>query len=273
MLPTFVVIGAMKTGSSSFAGYLRAHPDVFMSTPKEPSYFAMRWAKGQAWYESLFDDAGGFAARGEASTAYTKAPVFPDVPARMAAVMPDARLLYLVRHPVPRIRSQYVHNCAHRSERRPIDVAVRRNPDYLSFSRHAFQLERFLEHFPREQVLVLSSEQLKARREAVLKEAFQFIGVDPDVPIANLDDELNKGADKRRTLRSVEATQRVLTRVGVLQRVPMAWRKRAFDAAKVGRIRVAMPPALARWIWDELAEDRERFYGLVPPDFPRWDPP
>jgi hypothetical protein len=273
MLPTFVVIGAMKTGSSSFATYLGAHPDVFMSTPKEPSYFAMRWAKGQAWYESLFEGAGGASARGEASTAYTKSPVFPDVPRRMAAIMPDAKLIYLVRHPVLRIRSQYVHNCAHRGERRPIGVAVRRNPDYLAFSRHAYQLDRFLEHFPREQVLVLSSEQLRARRESVLKEAFQFIGVDPDVAVPNLDAELNRGADKRRTPLPVEWTQRALGRAGILQRMPMRWRRRAFDAAKVGRIRVDVPPDLARWIWDELAEDRERFYGMVPPDFPRWDPP
>lgn len=273
MLPTFVVIGAMKTGSSSLASYLGGHPDVFMSTPKEPSYFAMRWARGQSWYESLFDDAGAAIARGEASTAYTKSPVFPDVPRRMAAIMPEARLLYLVRHPVARIRSQYVHNCAHRSERRPIDEAVRRNPDYLAFSRHAYQLERFLEHYPREQILVVSSEQLKTRREVVLKEAFQFIGVDPDVPVGDLDRELNRGSDKRRTPRAVEWSQRALGRAGILQRVPMAWRRRAFDAAKVGRIRVTMPPALARWIWDELSEDRARFEQLVPPDFPQWDPP
>ena len=63
MLPTFVVIGAMKTGSSSFATYLGAHPAIFMSTPKEPSYFSIRWRRGQPWYESLFDDAGHAAAR------------------------------------------------------------------------------------------------------------------------------------------------------------------------------------------------------------------
>lgn len=244
-----------------------------MSTPKEPSYFAMRWDRGREWYESLFDDAGEALARGEASTAYTKAPVFPEAPARMAELLPDAKLIYLVRHPVARIRSQYIHNCAHKDERRPIEVAVRENPDYLSFSRHADQIDRFLEHYPRERLLVLSSEQLKTQREAVVKEAFQFIGVDPDVSVPNLGEELNRGDDKRRTPRAVQWTQRALGRAGVLQRVPMRWRRRAFAAAKVGRIQATMPPELANWIWGDLAEDRERFYSMVPPDFPRWEAP
>jgi hypothetical protein len=174
---------------------------------------------------------------------------------------------------VPRIRSQYIHNCAHKGERRGIHVAVRENPDYLAFSRHAYQIERFLEHFPREQLLVLSTELLKTRREEVLKEAFQFIGVDPDVTIPNLDEELNRGDDKRRTLLVAEVTEKALRKAHLLRFIPWQWRRRALDSAKVGRIRASMTPDLATWIWDQLGEDRERFYGLVPEDFPRWSAP
>jgi hypothetical protein len=273
MLPTFVVIGAMKTGSSSLANYLGSHPQVFMSTPKEPSYFAARQDRTLAWYRSLFEGAGDAIARGEASTAYTKAPHFPDCSRRMAELLPDARLIYLVRHPVPRIRSQYVHNCAHQGERRSIDVAVRQNPDYLAFSRYAYQLERFLEHFPRDQLLVLATEQLKSQREEVLKEVLQFIGVDPDVTIANLHEEFNRGDDKRRTLGAVALTEQALRKAHVLRYIPWKWRQKALASARVGKIKADVTPDLAAWIWDELAEDRERFYRLVPEDFPKWSAP
>jgi hypothetical protein len=79
----------------------------------------------------------------------------------MASVIPDARLVYVVRHPVHRVRSHYIHNCAHRGERRPVDEAVRANPDFLDFTRYGYQLDLFLEHYPREQILIVSSERLR----------------------------------------------------------------------------------------------------------------
>ena len=78
----------MKTGTSSLASYLREHPEVFMTTPKEPGYFSLRWDKGGDWDEGLFVGAGDAVARGEASTNYTKAPSLPHVPERMVGLLP-----------------------------------------------------------------------------------------------------------------------------------------------------------------------------------------
>jgi hypothetical protein len=270
VLPTFVVIGAMKTGTSSLASYLREHPQVFMTTPKEPGFFSMRWDHGLVWYENLFAEAGDAIARGEASTNYTKAPSLPHVPERMAGVLPDVRLIYVVRNPVNRIRSQYVHNVANKGERRRIGVAVRDNPDYIDFSRHAHQLELFLEHYPRSALLVLSSERLHTEREATLKDVFQFIGVDPDVAIPNLHKEFNRGADKRRIPAVIEYPRLWLNRIGVAQLFPESWRDWSWRASKLGRIRAAVDDELAAWIWDQLADDLARLRGIVGPDFPLW---
>ena len=78
MLPTFIVIGAGKAGTTSLWGYLRDHPQVFMSDPKELDFFTVEhnWSKGVGWYEAHFADAGDAVARGEASGSYTNWPNF-----------------------------------------------------------------------------------------------------------------------------------------------------------------------------------------------------
>lgn len=270
VLPTFVVIGAMKTGTSSLASYLRAHPEVFMTTPKEPGFFSLRWDHGLEWYEELFTEAGGAPARGEASTNYTKAPSLPGVPARMASVIPDARLVYVVRDPLPRVRSHYIHNCAHRGERRPVDVAVREDPDYLDFSRYGYQLQLFLEHYRRDQILVVSSERLRSHRRDVLREVFDFVGVDPHAEIENVDEELNRGRDKRRTPVWIEEARVWANRLHIAQRFPLSWRERAWKATQVGRISARMSEPTKQWVLGELRSDLEAFYEIAGGDFPRW---
>src|SRR5436190_12136822 len=101
MLPHFVVIGAMKAGTTSLWHYLRAHPRVYMPRIKELRYFQKGGAlsRGLAWYEAQFAAAEPGQLAGEASPGYTKYPHQTGVPERMAAVIPDARLVYVVRDP------------------------------------------------------------------------------------------------------------------------------------------------------------------------------
>src|SRR5918992_1234170 len=112
MLPNFLIIGAAKAGTTSLWAYLREHPQVFMAEPKELHFFvaASNWKRGLGWYESHFDRAKGSVAVGEACGAYSRFPTHRGVPARIAGVVPDARLIYLVRHPIDRMVSNYVLN-------------------------------------------------------------------------------------------------------------------------------------------------------------------
>ena len=128
-LPTFVVIGAMKAGTVSLRHYLDEHPDVFLGRGGkfgEPNFFIAEdnWSRGRGWYESLFDDAGRAAAIGECSPSYTMAPAFRGVPERMAQVVPDARLVYVVRDPIARMQSMYMHQVSAGRERRRAEVAL-----------------------------------------------------------------------------------------------------------------------------------------------------
>src|SRR5687768_8813331 len=102
-LPNLIIIGAMKCGTTSMHGYLRRHRQIEMSGTKELDFFiaGRNWEKGPDWYASQFP--GGTAIRGESSPNYTSALIFPGVPERMHSVVPDARLLFMVRDPVDRI--------------------------------------------------------------------------------------------------------------------------------------------------------------------------
>jgi hypothetical protein len=183
MLPTFIIIGAMKSGTSSLYKYLAAHPEIGVSRVKETDFFLAErnYRRGLAWYESLFSKSG---ARefGEASPNYTKRTVFAGVPERMHAVVPQARLVYILRDPVARMLSQYAHRYAQGTELRPLADALgpRDHNTYWLSSSYYFQLSAFLEHYPLERILVLQAEDLREDRPGTLRRVFQFLGIDSE---------------------------------------------------------------------------------------------
>src|SRR5688500_5445420 len=112
LLPNLITIGAQKCGTSGLHYYLGLHPEVSMSTPKELNYFIAErnWGRGPEWYGRHFDP--NARCRGESSPNYTAFPQHMGVPERMASVVPDAKLIYIVRDPLARIAAHYVHNFA-----------------------------------------------------------------------------------------------------------------------------------------------------------------
>jgi Sulfotransferase family len=199
-LPNYVVIGAMKAGTVSLRHYLDGHPDVFLGrggTFGEPNFFIaeFNWPRGRDWYESLFAGAGRATAIGECSPSYTWAHTFGGVPARMAQLIPQARLIYLVRDPIARMQSMYLHQVSAGRERRRAEVALL-DDRYLGPSRYGFQLAAFLDHFDRRQILVVASEVLRDRPREALSAVFGHLGVDPAA--VDLDARLrdHRSADK-----------------------------------------------------------------------------
>lgn len=197
--PTFLIIGAMKAGTTSLWHYLRAHPQVFMPDLKEFQFFSdnRRWVEGMGWYRDHFQAAGGAVALGEASTGYTKFPRPAGVPARIYEALPNVRLVYVVRDPIERIQSHYLHSVHKRREARPLADAVHATPAYLAISRYRTQIDQYLEFFPREQLLVITAEELRINRVATLHRVFGFIGVDGGSAWDIAANELHRTADKR----------------------------------------------------------------------------
>ena len=211
MLPDFIVIGAMKCGTTSLYNYLNEHPNVVMSVEKEPSYFCHNYYKGLSWYKSQFPD-NDSCLIGEASTQYTKYPIHKEVPSRINALLPSVKLIYVVRDPVERMLSHYVHARSHDEEKRQISECIHteeKNP-YVAYSSYAFQIKRYLEYFDNEQLLIVDSHELKNERESVLEEIFNFIGATPEyIAGSDFSAEANKSAGATERNRLISSLVRV----------------------------------------------------------------
>jgi hypothetical protein len=180
MLPSFVIVGAQKAATTSLWQYLGRHPAVFVTPVKETDFFVAQraWPRGLAWYESLFAGAGdGVTAVGEASPNYTMFPGFGGVPERMARIIPSAKLIYLLRQPVERMRAGYIHALAMGQEARPIEQALLDRPQYADTSRYAMQIEQYLRHFDRSQLLILLAEDLERRPGETFDRVLSFLGL------------------------------------------------------------------------------------------------
>jgi hypothetical protein len=177
----------MKGGTTSLYRYLVDHPQIFMSRDKELRFFSNNWDRGLEWYESLFDKAGQAVAIGEASTEYTAHPQFSGVANRIARLLPEVRLVYLVRHPIERMLSEYHWHMVggkkgYYSASRPVPSAVDRtlleDSSYFNISCYAMQIEQYLEHFSRDQLLIVKSEDLQSERTKTLRRVYDFLEVD-----------------------------------------------------------------------------------------------
>jgi hypothetical protein len=264
----------MKAGTTSLYGYLRGHPDVFMPDTKELNFFIAekRWPKGIDWYESMFDDAGDAIARGEASPSYTMYPALAGVAGRAGQIVPEARLVYVVRHPIERLRSNYIHALSARVERRPIDQALLEDVRFVDTTRYAMQAEEWLEHFPREQLLIIANDDLRHRRAATVQRVLSFIGVDPSLAPADLSDEQNRGETKRQPRRTLAAIQRVPGYDAVRRRMPDRIKgtySRAVTRTIAADATVMSADTEAR-VWELLLPDFARLAELMGPDAPAW---
>jgi hypothetical protein len=197
-LPNLIVIGGLKCGTTSLHHYLNLHPQIAMSRPKELNFFVaeLNWELGEDWYRSHFDPAAP--ARGETSPHYTNLPRFEGVAERMAATLrEDARLIYMVRDPIDRLLSHYLHNVNGGYETEPLERALERpRCAYLERGRYAMQLEPYLAAFGRERILVVGQEELGAARDETVRRVFAFAGVDQDFRSDQFERQWETGSGK-----------------------------------------------------------------------------
>jgi len=199
-LPTFIVIGAAKAGTTALYWYLAEHPAIFMSPVKETNFFAYGLdATGRPLfgdpevhrfpvtsldqYRALFAGAGNATAVGEASTMYLECPQAAE---RIRALLPEVRLICGLRHPVDRAYSDYQMYLRNRGRtldpaRDLVATAAWAQPDshYMQVGRYHAQLQRYYALFPREQIHVFLFDDLQRRAAAVVQDVYRFVGVDP----------------------------------------------------------------------------------------------
>jgi hypothetical protein len=198
-LPDFLILGAQKAGTTALFSYLRRHPSITGPAWKEVSFFDRHYARGTRWYRGQFPlKRASFV--GEASPSYLLHPLAPE---RVRSLVPDARLITLLRNPVDRAYSHYQHEVALGREPLSFEEALAAederlagevermlaDPRYFSdawwdhtyFTRglYAQQLERWYAVFPRDQLLLVPTEELGADPAGTYARIVEFIGAPP----------------------------------------------------------------------------------------------
>lgn len=197
-LPDFLGIGVQKGGTTTLHQLLAAHPGVALAPVKEVQYFTLHYGRGPAWYAAQFGAGADEQRCGEITPYYV---FHPEAPRRIQALLPQVKLIVLLRDPVERALSQYFHSrrlglepleleaaLAAETERLAGAEELLAQPDgrlrshqehsYLSRSRYEQQLPRWSALFPQEQLLVLRSEQLFAHPEEEWARVQAFLGLD-----------------------------------------------------------------------------------------------
>ncbi len=206
MLPDFVIIGGQRCGTSSLYKYLGRHPEIAPSLRKEIEYFTIGYGRGEAWYRAHYPLKMRrllHRAMGRSLLTFEATPDYlfdPRAPERLRSLLPDAKLVVLLREPVERAFSHYHHMARLGLEELSFPDAIAAEQDRLAgqldemkrdplarvmpFRRYSYatrgfyaeQLRRWFEHFPRENFLILESSEFFADPGAVLQEILDFVG-------------------------------------------------------------------------------------------------
>lgn len=177
-LPNFMIIGAMKSATTTLQDQLVQQEGIFMCDPKEPNFFSddPEYNKGMDWYLGLFESAPTNALLGEASTHYTKLPTYPETIKRIKSHCPNTQFIYVMRHPIDRLISHYIHEWSMGVYKCDINEAIDIYPELISYSSYAAQLKPYIDSYGKEKVLPVFFDRLIKNSQTELERVCEFIG-------------------------------------------------------------------------------------------------
>ena len=294
-LPTFLVIGAARSGTTALYLYLRQHPNVFMPRGRETNFFAF---EGEALdfrgpgaefvnnsvvtlgaYCRLFADAPVGAAIGEVSPLYLYCPCTAE---RIRARLPGVRLIAILRNPIEQAYSHYLY--ARKEAVEPLDdfmAALDAQVDrrkarwqplfqYVDFARYSVQLRRYFDRFPREQIRIFLYEDFASDPVRVMQEIFLFVGVDGSF-VPDVSARVNAGG-----IPKSEWWQMLVMRPNPASKLvgnllPTQTRRRVRDAlSSMNTRRDRMPPGGRERLRTELRGDIVALQRLIDRDLSSW---
>jgi hypothetical protein len=287
-MPNFLIIGAMKSGTTALYYYLEQHPEIYMSPVKEPNFFSSQEQDNAAdtvtdigTYQQLFGGAAGKKAIGEASHSYL---YDPGAAAEIRRYISEARLIAILRNPIDRAYSHFLHMV--RSGTEPLDdfaqalqeeVGIhkeRTSQDYIGRGLYYDQLKRYFGIFPREQVKIYLYEDLSDAPISTVQDAFRFLKVDGSfVPDVSLRRNVS-GHPKFKTLDGLLRRQsRIKNAAKMYLPARLRWRlSKAFDDLKTRNL-VEPPPLqseVRRQLISVYQEDILKLQDLIHRDLSWW---
>jgi hypothetical protein len=288
-MPNFLIIGAMKSGTTALYYYLEQHPEIYMSPVKEPNFFSSQEQENAAdavtnigTYQDLFRGGSGKKALGEASHSYLYE---PRAAAEIKRYVPEAKLIAILRNPIDRAYSHFLHMV--RTGMEPLDdfaQALREEEvrihkertfqDYIGRGLYYNQLKRYFGTFPQEQVRVYLYEDLSGAPISTVQDAFRFLKVDDSfVPDVSLRRNVS-GQPKYKTLDGLLRRQsRIKHAAKIYLPARMRWRlSKTFDDLKTRNL--AEPPPVQSKVRRHLIgvyrEDILKVQELIHRDLSGW---
>ncbi len=256
--PDFIVIGAMKSATTTLHEQLARQPGLLMSRPKEPNFFSddRVYARGWSWYSSLFRPGQGGALRGESSTHYTKLPDYPRTVARMVRALPVVKLIYVMRHPIDRLISHYVHEQTTGRIKVDIHEAVERHHELIEYGRYAMQLQPFLDAYGFENVLPVFFPRLVHHPQRELERIGRFLNHDGPLVWDTTLKPQNSGKERLRPSPIRQALVQAPVLCALRQRMlPRNWSESLKDYWRAGIAPPALQPQLIARLRDVFDAD------------------
>lgn len=182
ILPGFLIVGSMKSGTTTLYYDLMSHPDIFLPDEKETNILV---SSGKAKevaarkYNELYAKAPQTCMCGEASVSYTSLPNNAYAPSfAYDLIGPSLKVIYIIRDPIERIKSHHRHQYSKGKAKVSIDNEIRNNSSYLNISRYAMQIQPWIDLLGTKNVKIIRFETYIKEREKTISEVCSFLGVD-----------------------------------------------------------------------------------------------
>lgn len=258
--PDFLVIGAMKSGTTTLYEDLALHPGVALGEKESAGLHRHdpRTLGGRTAYLRQWAHAPAGAVLGEVATTYAMAPHHSGAPVRAAAVAPEARIVYIVREPVARIVSHHHHDLSGGTVTVGIDEAVHDDARFVDYSRYGTQLQLWRTHFPDDAIRIVRFEDYVADRRGEIDRLLAWLGISPLPDEADVANVYN-ASEGRQSARGL--TRRIIHsdayREALRPLVPKPLRSRVARAVlPTAPPRPSPPrPETVAWLVDQLREE------------------
>lgn len=177
----FIIVGAMKSGTTTLADILKSHDKISFCSIKEPQFFSEspNWREELPKYRNLFPEIINGKLIGEASTGYTMFPEFnKKVWDDIYQFNPEMKIIYIMRDPIARVVSHYKHSYARGYVRLSFDKAILKDPVFINRTRYYTQIKPYIHVFGRAQILLITFEKLLNEKDKVLLEIANFLEIE-----------------------------------------------------------------------------------------------
>jgi len=272
--PDFIIIGAPKAGTTSLWRLIAQHPQIVPCATKEPAFF-MRdeiYARGWDWYQNLFPGKQPGQISGEATTEYSQTRSFPKTVSRIAKHVPEAKLIFIMRHPFETLESRW-RQSLHNRDPIPSDfaTAVKEYPPLMENVRFAETIDDFLEHFQNDKMLLLLFEDFKDAPNAMCKKVFDFLEIASDYEVEDADKRSNSASEKNMDTGLVSALRQIPLMNQIKNLFPRNIRSSLRWATRVTAPDPVWTEELVQLVNGEIHLDAQRALKLAGKESDYWD--